>query len=74
MQFLADIADYQILPYTADDDEYYRELPARVKRQGPQDCRIASSAVLNNYLIVTSNVSDFTGTGARCEDWTNASL
>jgi predicted nucleic acid-binding protein len=71
-QFLDDIADYQILPYTDDDDEYFRVLPANVKRQGPLDCRIASSAVSNDYLVVTNNTDDFEGTGARCEDWTIA--
>jgi predicted nucleic acid-binding protein len=34
-QFLDDIADYQILPYTYDDDEYFRVLPAHVKRARP---------------------------------------
>lgn len=69
-QFLDDIADYQILPYTNDDDEYFRVLPAHVKRQGPLDCRIASSAVINNFMVVTNNTDDFEGTGAECEDWT----
>jgi predicted nucleic acid-binding protein len=72
IQCLEDIAEYQILPYTDEDDEYFRALPANVKRQGPLDCRIASSAVSNNYLVVTNNTDDFDGTGARCEDWTIA--
>jgi predicted nucleic acid-binding protein len=70
IQFLDDISDYQILPYTNEDDEYFRALPANVKRQGPLDCRIASSAVSHDYLVLTNNTDDFDGTGARCEDWT----
>jgi predicted nucleic acid-binding protein len=71
-QFLEEMADYQILPYTSNDDEYFRVLPPQVKRQGPLDCRIASSAVINNFLVVTNNTDDFEGTGAQCEDWTIA--
>lgn len=72
IQCLQDISDFQILPYTAEDDEYFRALPANVKRQGSLDCRIASSAVSHDYLVVTNNIDDFDGTGARCEDWTIA--
>jgi predicted nucleic acid-binding protein len=70
IQLLDDISDYQVLAYTDQDDAYFRGIPANVKRQGPLDCRIASSAVSNNYVVVTNNVNDFEGTGAQCEDWT----
>ena len=72
IQFLEDISDYQVLPYTDEDDEYFRALPANVKRQGPLDCRIASSAVSKDYLVVTVNIDDFVRTGARVADWTLA--
>lgn len=72
IQCLEDVADYQVLPYTTEDDQYFRALPANVKRRGPLDCRIASSAVSNDYLVVTNNTYDFRETGARCEDWTIA--
>ncbi|MGZ8846377.1 MAG: type II toxin-antitoxin system VapC family toxin [Pyrinomonadaceae bacterium] len=72
IQCLEDISDYQILPYTDEDDRYFRALPANVKRQGPLDCRIASSAVSHDFLVITNNTDDFEGTGARCEDWTIA--
>jgi predicted nucleic acid-binding protein len=70
--FLGDISDFQILPYTEQDDERFRALPAEVRRQGPLDCRIAASAVSNNYTVVTRNQADFAGTGARCENWIDA--
>jgi len=69
-KFLDDLSDYQILPYTEKDDAYFQKLPARVKRKGSNDCRIAASAVNNNFVVVTQNTDDFEGTGAKCQDWT----
>lgn len=70
MKFLDDISEYQILPYTEQDDAYFRSIPAKIKQEGSLDCKIAPSAVSNNFIVVTSNTGDFKGTGAKCEDWT----
>jgi predicted nucleic acid-binding protein len=71
VKFLDDISEYQILPYTDEDDAYFHSnIPAKIKRKGPLDCRIASSAVNNDFVVVTRNTTDFDGTGAKCEDWT----
>jgi predicted nucleic acid-binding protein len=68
--FLEDLSDFQILPYTEQDDERFLALPARIRQQqGPNDCRIAASAVSNDYTVITRNARDFEGTGARCENW-----
>jgi predicted nucleic acid-binding protein len=74
IQFLEDISDYQVLPYTEADQEYFRNIPPNVKRQGPLDCRIAASAVSNGFIVVTRNTDDFDGTGATYEDWTAVPL
>jgi predicted nucleic acid-binding protein len=71
IKFLDDISEYQILPYTDKDDAYFRSIPAKIKRKGSLDCKIASSAVSNNFIVVTINTDDFKGTGAKCEDWTS---
>lgn len=71
-KFLDDLKDYQILPYTLKDDDYFQKLEARVKRMGPLDCKIASSAVSNDFVVVTQNLDEFLAAGAKCEDWTIA--
>jgi predicted nucleic acid-binding protein len=70
IKFLNDVSEYQVLPYTDEDNEYFKNIPAKIKRKGPLDCKIAASAVTNNFVVITRNTSDFQGTGARCEDWT----
>ena len=70
IKFLNDLADYQILPYTDEDESYFQEIPAKIKRKGSNDCRIASSAVNSGFTVITKNLDDFEGTGAPCQDWT----
>lgn len=70
IKFLRDLSDFQILPYTDADEAYFKKIPASIKRNGPRDCRIASSAVTNGFTVVTQNTDDFESAGANCEDWT----
>lgn len=70
LTFLNDLSEYQILPYTDNDDAYFQKIPAKVKRKGSMDCRIAASAVNNGFTVITQNTRDFEGTGGHCEDWT----
>ena len=61
----------QILPYTSAAEKIYQSLPAKTKRIGTQDCRIAAIASTNSFIIVTVNVDDFISINlADVEDWT----
>ena len=62
---------FQILPYTPEAEAIYQSLPAKIKRIGTQDCRIAAIARANGFTIVTVNVNDFVSIDlANVEDWT----
>ena len=62
---------FQILPYTPEAEAIYQSLPAKVKRIGTQDCRIAAIACANEFTIITVNVNDFVSIDlANVEDWT----
>ncbi len=62
---------FQILPYSTEAENIYQSLPAKIKRIGTQDCRIAAIAKVNEFTIVTINVQDFIRIGlTHVEDWT----
>ncbi|MGL5793293.1 MAG: type II toxin-antitoxin system VapC family toxin, partial [Waterburya sp.] len=62
---------FQILSYTAEAERIYQSFPAKVKRIGTQDCRIAAIACSNQYTVVTINTNDFVSIGMTdVEDWT----
>ena len=62
---------FQILSYTPEAEAIYQSLPAKIKRIGTQDCRIAAIAKVNNFTVITVNVNDFVGIGlTSLEDWT----
>ncbi len=56
---LSQIAKYQLLPYTNEAERLFRSWPASVKRVGANDCRIAASALVHGYTVVTCNGKDF---------------
>ncbi len=62
-RFLAElvriIAAFQILPYTDEAEQLYQSWTAKQKRVGPNDCRIAASAILAGFTVVTCNGKDF---------------
>jgi tRNA(fMet)-specific endonuclease VapC len=63
---------FQILPYTIEAETIYQSFPAKAKRIGTQDCRIAAVARSKGYILVTVNVADFEKIGdMRVEDWTS---
>lgn len=73
-QFLAELmgalATFQILPYTDEAEESYRSWPAKQKRVGPNDCRIAASALTAGLTVITGNAKDFsTIPGLIWQDW-----
>ena len=62
---------FQILSYSTEAENVYQSLPAKIKRIGTQDCRIAAIAKVNEFTIVTINVQDFIRIGlTQVEDWT----
>ncbi|MDJ0687292.1 MAG: type II toxin-antitoxin system VapC family toxin [Xenococcaceae cyanobacterium MO_188.B32] len=62
---------FQILSYTSEAENIYQSLPAKSKRIGTQDCRIAAIAHVNEFTVVTVNVKDFVSIGlTEVEDWT----
>ncbi len=77
-QFLADLisafAAFQILPYTDEAERLYQSWLARQKRVGPNNCRIAASAILAGFTVITGNGKDFSAIpGAVWEDWSQNS-
>ncbi len=73
-RFLAELikalAAFSILPYTDEAEQLYQSWTAKQKRVGPNDCRIAASALLAGFTVVTCNAKDFsTIPGVAWEDW-----
>lgn len=58
------------LAYTVEMEALYQSWPAAVKRLGTRDCRIAATAIVHGFTIVTCNLSHFQPMpSARIEDW-----
>ena len=73
-QFLASLirslSTLQILPYTDEAEQLYQSWTAKQKRVGPNDCRIAASAILAGFTVITCNGKDFsTIPGVAWQDW-----
>ena len=64
------LAAFQILPYTDEAEALYQSWPAKQKRVGPNDCRIAASAQTSGLTVITGNGKDFsTIPGLAWQDW-----
>ena len=60
----------QILPYTDEAEQLYQSWPAKQKRVGPNDCRIAASTILAGFTVITCNGKDFSAIpGVAWQDW-----
>ena len=73
-QFLADLVQslsaFQILPYTDEAEALYQSWSAKQKRVGPNDCRIAASALTSGLTVIRGNGKDFsTIPGLAWQDW-----
>ena len=73
-RLLADLigafSSFQILPYTDEAEELYQSWSAKQKRIGPNDCRIAASALTAGLTVITGNRKDFsTIPGLVWQDW-----
>jgi predicted nucleic acid-binding protein len=72
--FLQDLRDYNILPFTPEDQERYLTIPRKLRSKRPRDCRIAASAMTRGFYVVTYNTAHFQEIGTRTETWAEADL
>ena len=73
------LAPYQILPFDATCARAYGAVRAQLKAAdtpiGPNDMLIAATAIANQAVLVTRNVSEFKRvSGLRLESWHDAEL
>ena len=70
LKTLHDLQDFQHLPYTAEMEALYQSWPAAVKRVGTRDCRIAATAIIHGFTVITCNTRHFQSIpGVTVEDW-----
>ena len=71
LQSLAhDLRSFQILPCDTDAEAKYRDIPAAVRQQHPQDSHIAAIALANDFTLITRNARHFSKIpDLRTEDW-----
>ena len=58
-----------ILRYDDDADKMFQAWPAAIKRAGSQDCRIAVTALVNGFTVVTAHTAHFSKITTNYEDW-----
>lgn len=69
-KLLPALAAFQILPYTDKAEQLFKSWPTKIKGVGPNDCRIAASAILAGFTVITGNGKDFsTIPGVAWQDW-----
>jgi predicted nucleic acid-binding protein len=56
---LAGLHQSPMLVYSEEAEILYRSLPKSIQRIGPNDCRIAASAIVNGLTVLTQNTADF---------------
>ncbi len=70
LRTLRQLENFQFLPYTEEAELLFQSWPASVKRVGTHDCRIAATAVVNGFAVVTCNTRHFgLIPGVKAEDW-----
>ena len=70
LETVRQLQKFQILPYTAEMEDPYQSWPAAVKRLGTRDCRIAATAIISGFTVVTCNAGHFQPIpGAVTDDW-----
>jgi predicted nucleic acid-binding protein len=62
-QFLGQLLDglhqFSHITYSDEAEILYQSFPKSVRRIGPNDCRIAASAIVENLIVLTQNTADF---------------
>ena len=69
MKTQVDLRLFPVLTYSDAADAVYTALPAKAKRAGTQDCRIAAQAIAHGLTVVTCDADDFSVIGAPFVDW-----
>ena len=58
------------LAYTAEMEALYQSWPAAVKRVGTRDCRIAATAIVHGFTVITCNLTHFQPMpSVQIDDW-----
>ncbi len=69
-QFLDVLADWEIVPFDERAADRFTSLRRQRVRTGTMDLKIASIALVNDALLVTGNLRDYSFVpGLRCENW-----
>ena len=69
-QLLQVLSEWEIVPFDARAADQVAELRRQRIRIGTMDVKIASIALVDDALLVTGNLRDFSKVpGLRCEDW-----
>ena len=64
------LGDWEIVPFDGRAADRFVDLRRQRIRIGAMDLKIASIALVNDALLVTANLRDFSLVpGLRCEDW-----
>ncbi|MGI4790878.1 MAG: type II toxin-antitoxin system VapC family toxin, partial [Janthinobacterium lividum] len=67
---VSDLQRFRHLPYTAEMEALYQSWPTSAKRLGTRDCRIAATAILHSFTVITCNLSHFQPIPeVQIEDW-----
>ncbi len=59
LKTFSDLSAFQRSDYTAEMEALYQSWPASVKRLGTQDCRIAATAIVLGFTVITCNLSHY---------------
>jgi len=64
------LSDWQIVPFDERGADQFFNLRQQKIRIGTMDLKIASIALVNDALLITANIRDFSLVpGLRCENW-----
>ena len=58
-RLLQGISGFAIQPYPDSAEALFQSWPKSLHRIGPNDCRIAASAIVADRIVLTRNISDF---------------
>lgn len=73
LETVRDLRRFQHLPYTAEMEDLYQSWPTPVKRLGTRDCRIAATAIISGFTVVTCNLSHYQPIpNVKMDDWNRA--
>jgi len=70
LETMQELNGFQHLAYTREAEALFQSWPAAVKRIGTRDCRIAATAVVHGFTVITCNLAHFQAIpNASLEDW-----